>query len=314
MVSGSSVDGSAASTGRRDRPFSVSFWITQLYLNSGSASVTGGTGKSWFGGNTDPIVIAKQDAGEQTSGGGWNSNKTQWKVSLPNQGDNIRLSLYTDDSNYIDINPPGRGYDGGNDTWFRVVSKGYITPKWAHVLITYDPQDAAQTAITAKAACEFYFNGGGGSNSSDQVRLSGPELAAEETGTYSGMSGSMPQGGEPAYPAATGKPVPGSAAAKPLLIAPDLNQGYRTQIADLAVWNTALGPAEAKALYYAGISRVNFSIISNSGRAVTKLPDIMSRLADMNYPDDGNLDVRDVNASHGFYFSKKAGSIVYGDE
>ena len=40
----------------------------------------------------------------------------------------------------------------------------------------------------------------------------------------------------------------------------------------------------------------------------------MSRLADMNYPDDGNLNVRDVDANHGFYFGKKAGSIVYGDE
>ena len=47
---------------------------------------------------------------------------------------------------------------------------------------------------------------------------------------------------------------------------------------------------------------------------MSKLPDIMEELAKMDYPDDGTLNVRDVNASHGFYFSKKAGSIVYGDE
>jgi hypothetical protein len=75
-----------------------------------------------------------------------------------------------------------------------------------------------------------------------------------------------------------------------------------------------LGSADVQALYYAGISKENYSIKSESGFGVSKLPDVMEELAKMNYPDDGNLDVRDVNASHGFYFSKKAGSIVYGDE
>lgn len=42
---------------------------------------------------------------------------------------------------------------------------------------------------------------------------------------------------------------------------------------------------------------------------------IMTReLGKMNFLDMGDLDVRQQNSNHGFYFDKKAGSIVYGDE
>ena len=301
MTSGSSV-----AAGRRDRPFSISFWIMQATAGTGSAPVSGGTGKGWFGGNTEPTVIAKEDAGTQSSGGAWNSNRRQWRVTLPNQGENVRLTLYTDDSNYVELNPPGRStaHDFLGRAAFGYFSKAGM-PKWAHVVITFDPTDGTPTATKTKNKTVFYINGEPGGLTGDTV--------ANEVGTYSGMSGSLAQSGPP-YPTATGKPVPGSAAAKPLLIAPDLNQGYRAQLADVAVWNVALGRADVNALYYAGISRVNYSINSKSGFGVSKLPDIMEELAKMDYPDDGTLNVRDVNASHGFYFSKKAGSIVYGDE
>jgi hypothetical protein len=306
------TSGSSAASGRRDRPFSISFWIMQATAFTGSSAVSGGTGKGWFGGNTEPTVIAKEDAGTQASGGAWNSNRRQWRVTLPNQGENVRLTLYTDDSNYVELNPPGvvtsspfgDGVAATSRAPFGYFSKSSI-PKWAHVVITFDPEDLAPTATTARTKTSFYMNG--------QSPVVWASTKSNEVGTYSGMSGSLAQSGPP-YLTATGKPVPGSAAAKPLLIAPDLNQGYRTQLADVVVWNVALGTADVKALYYAGISKQNYSINSKSGFGVSKLPDVMEELAKMNYPDDGNLNVRDINASHGFYFSKKAGSIVYGDE
>ncbi len=321
MVSGSSANSSTAGAGRRDRPFSLAFWVSQKVGGpSGSFSVSGGTGKGMFGGNAEPTLISKEDAGEQTSGGGWNSNRRQWRITLPNQGENIKLTLYTDDSNYIELCPPGglwtvnRGSNFGY--WSKADTPGVVaTTRWLHILITYNPTDVAQTATTALNSVAFYFNGGGGDAYTNNPRYQTGHIAlnSNEVGTYSGMSGSMAQGGPP-YPTATGKPIAGSAAAKPLLIGPDLNQGYRAQIADLAIWNTALDHSDAKALYRAGIQSAFFDIKANSGQGVSKLPDIMEALAKMDYPDDGNLNVRDTNATHGFYFSKKAGSIVYGDE
>ena len=75
-------------------------------------------------------------------------------------------------------------------------------------------------------------------------------------------------------------------------------------LCDLAIWDKELNPFEIEALSAAQ---------SGSVMAVPSRDSLVTAVEDMERVDDGNLNRNLKQATTGFYFSNKAGSITFGD-
>lgn len=87
------------------------------------------------------------------------------------------------------------------------------------------------------------------------------------------------------------------------------NSPFNGKISDVAMWNTALSLDQVETLYHIAAEGMK----SASPSWVPTQNNMDKALRALNKSVEGSTDPLDAQSNHGFYFGKKAGSIVYGD-